>query len=144
MRDRKDTASLLKLKGVSPSLQRIAIYNYLAEKRNHPTVEMIYKELLDEIPTLSKTTVYNTLKTFVNNRLAIEILIDKNEIRYDADTSIHGHFYCERCGIIHDFTIDSKGFTDDLFDHAEIHEHHIYFRGVCNNAEFKEVMNISA
>ena len=33
---------------------------------NHPTVETIYKELIDEIPTLSKTTVYNTLKQFVN------------------------------------------------------------------------------
>ena len=39
--------------------------NYLITKRNHPTAEMIYLELVNEIAGLSKTTVYNTLNLFV-------------------------------------------------------------------------------
>ena len=50
---------------IKPSLQRLAIYSYLLEKKNHPTVDMIYSDLHPSMPTLSKTTVYNTLKLFI-------------------------------------------------------------------------------
>ena len=54
-------------------------------------MDMIYQELVRNIPTLSKTTVYNTLNLFLK-RIAVMITIDENETRYDADTSLHGHF----------------------------------------------------
>lgn len=47
---------------IKPSVQRIAIMKYLMEHRTHPTVDEIYTALSPTIPTLSKTTVYNTLK----------------------------------------------------------------------------------
>ena len=50
--------------GIHPSVQRIAIMDYLIKHRTHPTVDEVYTALSDEIPTLSKTTVYNTLKLF--------------------------------------------------------------------------------
>ena len=50
--------------GIKPSIQRIAIMDYLLTHKTHPSIEEIYLALCDEIPTLSKTTVYNTLKLF--------------------------------------------------------------------------------
>ena len=50
---------------VKPSVQRIAVMDYLMTHRTHPTVDEIYHALEKQIPTLSKTTVYNTLKLFV-------------------------------------------------------------------------------
>ena len=47
---------------IKPSVQRIAIMKYLMEHHTHPTVDEIYTALSPTIPTLSKTTVYNTLK----------------------------------------------------------------------------------
>ena len=46
---------------ISPSYQRKRIFEYMYENRNHPNVNQIYEALVKEIPTLSKTTVYNTL-----------------------------------------------------------------------------------
>lgn len=46
--------------GIKPSLQRIAIVEYLMENRIHPTADDIYHALCIQVPTLSKTTVYNT------------------------------------------------------------------------------------
>jgi len=46
--------------GVHPSYHRLKILEYLMNHRTHPTVERIPKELSKEIPTLSKTTIYNT------------------------------------------------------------------------------------
>ena len=50
--------------GFRPSLQRIAIVEYLFTHSTHPVVDTIFNELSSSIPTLSKTTVYNTLKLF--------------------------------------------------------------------------------
>ena len=62
-------------------------------------MEQIYTVLHKEIPTLSKTTVYNTLNTLIDAGLVKLITIDENETRYDIDTTTHGHFKCESCGI---------------------------------------------
>ena len=60
----------LKAHEIKPSYQRIKIFQYLVENKNHPTVDMIYKALCTEIPTLSKTTVYNTLNLFIEKQAA--------------------------------------------------------------------------
>ena len=55
-------AGKLKEKNIKPSLQRIKILEYLAGYPCHPTVDYIFNALHPEMPTLSKSTVYNTLK----------------------------------------------------------------------------------
>ena len=57
----KNTAEYLKEKGVRPSAQRVAIMKYLMEHKVHPTVDDIYNAILPDMPSLSKTTVYNVL-----------------------------------------------------------------------------------
>lgn len=128
-----DISERLKSYGISPSLQRMEIYKYLIDWNNHPTVEIIYQALTKKIPTLSKTTVYNTLKLFVDKKLVNEIIIDKNELRYDADISIHGHFMCEKSGTIYDIEIDISKINPEFFKKADIREHHIYFKGLCED-----------
>lgn len=87
---------------IRPSVQRTAIMEYLMNHKTHPTVEEIYLALNPSIPTLSKTTVYNTLNLF-SEKGAVQVLtIDDKNARYDADVSRHGHFYCRSCGKVHD------------------------------------------
>ena len=82
---------------VKPSVQRLAIMDYLLTHRTHPTIDEIYLALCHEIPTLSKTTVYNTLKLFVENGLAQMLTIDERNVCYDGDISFHAHFLCKQC-----------------------------------------------
>ncbi len=49
----------LEEEGIQPSYHRLKILEYMMNHRTHPTVDIIYKNLSKEIPTLSKTTVYN-------------------------------------------------------------------------------------
>src|SRR5690625_3948835 len=95
-------------KDIKPSYQRIKILEYLRTKKNHPTVDMIYKELVKEIPTLSKTTVYNTLNSFVKKDIARVITIEEGETRFDANTKNHGHFKCTNCNSIYDFKVNEN------------------------------------
>jgi len=128
---RQEVIGVLKDHGIKPSYQRIKIYEYLVAKRNHPTVEMIYKELAPEIPTLSKTTVYNTMKLFYSVDVVQKIMIEENEVRFDADTSIHGHFKCLSCGNVYDFPVQKNALVYGLPDGFTISEEHIYCTGYC-------------
>jgi len=119
--------------GVRPSYQRVKVFEYLIKRKNHPTVYMIYKALVKKIPSLSKSTVYNTLNLFVKKKIVIVITIEDNETRYDADTSIHGHFKCEKCGKIFDFEVNLSSLNTNSLRNIEINEHHIYFKGICHH-----------
>jgi len=127
-----DIGAYLKSHEIKPSFQRMKIFEYLITHRNHPTVEMIYKALVKEIPTLSKTTVYNTLNLFVDKKIAIVIVIEENETRYDADMEIHGHFKCEECSSVYDIDIEVEKIDIKSLDNFQINEHHLYFKGICN------------
>lgn len=62
---------------IKPSVQRIAIMDYLLAHKTHPSIDEIYLALCKDIPTLSKTTVYNTLKLFVEHGAALMLTIDE-------------------------------------------------------------------
>lgn len=118
-------------KGVKPSYPRLKILEYLIKHHNHPTADDIYSELVKEMPTLSKTTVYNTLKLFVDEDVAIPISIDGNETRYDATVDTHGHFKCGQCGKIYDFAVDLGGNIPADLKGFRIHSKNVYYRGIC-------------
>lgn len=132
------SVKLLKEKDIRPSVQRIRVLEYLQNSDNHPTVDNIYNYLVNEIPTLSKTTVYNILKLFSEKNVARAVRIGNNEARYDGNTSIHGHFKCNKCGNIYDFNINMKEFKFTGLDKFKINEHHIYLKGICKNCKIEE------
>jgi len=133
MTDINNVGEFLKKHGVKPSYQRMQIFEYLLKSRNHPTVDEIFKTLVNNIPTLSKTTVYNTLKLFADKKIVIIINIEDNETRYDTDVSNHGHFKCIKCGSVYDFNVDlSKVGIKDI-ENFNISEYHFYLKGYCNN-----------
>ena len=128
-----DIGEYLKEHSIKPSYQRMKVFQYLQENKNHPTVEMIYKALCTEIPTLSKTTVYNTLNLFIEKKIANILVIEENETRYDATMNVHGHFKCEKCGKIFDIDVDKRLLDTKNLENFEIKEQHLYFKGICQD-----------
>ncbi len=128
----------LRSKGINPSLQRIKIYQYLLKNRTHPRVEDIYAELVNEIPTLSKTTIYTTLNLFVSKGIVSKIMIEDGEVRYDIDTTPHGHFKCIKCGRVYDIDIKPSIFKDISTDGHQPIEYHFYVIGICKECLEKE------
>ena len=108
------------------------VYDYLTAMRNHPTADTVYKALLSEIPTLSKTSVYNTMDLLLEKHLVQAITIEENETRFDADISDHGHFKCSRCGEVFDFDVELSGLKHNLPESYRIDERHVYYKGVCS------------
>ena len=124
-----NTASLLMKHNIRPSIIRIMIYDFLKGTKSHPTVDEIYHRILPEAPTLSRTTVYNSVKLFSEKGLLKILPIDGVQIRYDADTAFHGHFYCENCKKVFDFELDSS--TESGLDGFNIQQKEVFYSGCC-------------
>ena len=114
-----------------PSPQRMAGMQFLLGHPTHPTAETIYTALSPNYPTLSRTTVYQTLEKLYETGLAQKIVIEDGEMRFDADTSAHGHFKCITCGSVFDFFYPKNHPFPKMEGPFEIYEQHLYYKGVC-------------
>ncbi len=121
---------------IRPSVQRTAVMEYLMNHKTHPTVDEIYLALSPGIPTLSKTTVYNTLNLFIEKGAAQMLTIDEKNTRYDADISKHAHFYCTSCGKVHDmFNLKPELFELPSNPQFTIDSVQLSYYGTCNNCK---------
>lgn len=134
----KSLQDRLEEKGLRSSHQRVKILQYLDKHRTHPTVEEIYNGLVKELPTLSKTTIYNTLQSFMEHELISGLTISGSEARFDFETKPHSHFLCKECGQVMDIEkincpCDNRG----VIDGNKIEEVHLYLKGVCKKCLVK-------
>jgi Fur family ferric uptake transcriptional regulator/Fur family peroxide stress response transcriptional regulator len=127
--------------GVKPSLQRIVIMEYLMEHLTHPTADTIFNDLYPSIPTLSKTTVYNTLKLLEEQRAIQAITIDERNQRFDADISHHAHFKCKHCGSVHDLPLKDGSFEIENQDDIILTECQVYYKGYCERCKDQFIQN---
>lgn len=123
----------LEEKGIRPSVQRMGILRYLLEHRTHPSIDEIYNHLSDSIPTLSLTTVYNTLEQFREKGLIKAISIDGKVTHYDGYTHDHAHFLCTKCrkvfDIVQDFTIPLRTIPEGF----QVSGMELYYTGICKD-----------
>jgi len=124
---------------VKPSLQRIAVMQYLRGVKTHPTADMIYSALNPEMPTLSRTTIYNTLKLLSEHGAILALNIDDKNVRYDGDIAVHAHFRCKSCGMVYDLPksfASVEGHTSiTSYEGLLITECQVYYKGYCEECK---------
>jgi Fur family peroxide stress response transcriptional regulator len=125
----EDVREYLIERGIRVSFYRLKIFEYLINEQTHPTAEEIFEVLKKEIPAISHGTVYNTLKLFLDKKIVQVVNVEKNEARYDANLSWHGHFKCLGCGQIFDVHIENLKLSG--LDGFEIYEKHLDLKGLC-------------
>lgn len=127
----RDAMGLLKDRGISPTHQRLEVLRYLLANPGHPSAEEVFAGLQGMEPPLSKASVYNILRLFEEKGLVNTLSIDARSLRYDLIIEGHGHFQCEGCGEIYNFTaaVDDSTFTG--LDGFQVKHKDIYFRGLC-------------
>ena len=129
----KELQIKLKGKGIRPSYHRLKVLEYLEKYKTHPTVDMIYEFIKKEVPTVSKTTVYNTLNSFLKMGMVIPLTISGNEIRYEYQLHPHSHFLCKKCGAVIDIDNVVSSYENKHLLGNQVDEAHLYLRGVCHD-----------
>ncbi len=97
---------------ILPTPQRLEVADILLLKPQHLSAEQIIDGLRDNGSTVSKATVYNTLKLFEKKGLIKERIVDPERRFYDSSTHPHHHFYHVDTGVLTDIAADKVKFSD--------------------------------
>ncbi len=87
--------------------QRAKILEYLKSTKSHPSAEMVYDAIKDEMPGMSLATVYRNLQHLANEGQILRFCVGK-ESRYDGDNKDHAHFVCKECDAVVDVEFDAE------------------------------------
>ncbi len=120
--------------GIKLTPQRIEIFRAVYSTDEHPSAEVIYEKLRQQMPSISVDTIYRTLATFEKLGLISRVSVLDRQSRFDANTDVHHHFVCIRCGRIKDFywpSFDASVLPPDMEQYGHIISKHIEVRGIC-------------
>ncbi len=102
----KHIADQLKQKGLAVTAQRAAVMEFLAENRDHPSPDEVYKKVKKKFSFISRATVYNTIRALTKAGVLQEVLVQQESTRVDPNVEPHHHFKCLKCGKIEDMPYD--------------------------------------
>ena len=103
--------AILERHGVRPTAQRVRIAGILLTEPRHRTAEQILETLRESQGRVSKATVYNTLKLFVDQGLLRPIHADPERCVYDSMMAPHHHFQDLDTGEMHDIRPEDLSFA---------------------------------
>ncbi len=98
-------AVLLRAQGITPTHQRVEIAAILLARPQHCSAEQLLSYLNERSASVSKATVYNTLKLFADAGLVREVIVDPSRTFFDSNTVPHQHMFNVDTGELSD--IDS-------------------------------------
>ena len=111
MKSIENTIQLFRKAGYRITPQRRAIFKILEPDASHPNAESVYEKVRKEMPDISRTTVYNTLKEMTDlGVLDLVSSVSDNTLRYDLNTGHHNHLQCLSCRRIIDIDFDLQDF----------------------------------
>ncbi|MBI5325335.1 MAG: transcriptional repressor [Ignavibacteriae bacterium] len=121
--------------GLKATVQRLVILEALTNNYSHPTAESIYKQIKKDYPSISLSTVYNTLEVFRQCGIIRIVNTDSITARYDSVTDMHHHIFVENDNKIKDYynpeldKILKKFFSKNKIPNLEINDIQLQIRG---------------
>jgi len=128
--------ALCRREGFRRTHQRTAIFRELARTDEHPDAETLYRQVHEQVPAVSRDTVYRTLATLEDHGLVRRAEILGGPARYDANTERHHHFVCTVCGAVKDFrseALDTLPIPRSAKALGRVDSAHVQVRGVCSD-----------
>src|SRR4051812_39909340 len=98
----KDIAQRLRDRGIQPSAQRVAVARYALVTEDHPSADEVWAEVRRRFPMISRATVYNTLKLFVEKGILARHVLAEGRVVFDPKVERHHHFVDDESGRIDD------------------------------------------
>jgi Fur family peroxide stress response transcriptional regulator len=124
--------------GMTPTIQRVAVLEYLESTNSHPTADQVLSAIREKYPSLSRATVYNTLEALTKAGAILKLSIDTPAARYDADLEPHGHFRCRLCGKLEDIDLPDISCLEEKVSGHRVETIHAYAYGICSDCGKRE------
>ena len=102
-----DLALRVRSRGWRVSAQRRAVVDVFTGDHVHLTADEILRQARQELPEISRATVYNTLADLVEMGELLVVSAGDGPKRYDPNVARpHHHLICTRCGELKDVIPD--------------------------------------
>jgi Fe2+ or Zn2+ uptake regulation protein len=130
-----DLALRVRRHGWRMSAQRRAVVDVFTGEHVHLTADEILLRARQDLPEISRATVYNTLADLVDMGELLAVSAGDGPKRYDPNVGCpHHHLMCTRCGELKD--VVPEGLEALNLSVAELHGYRlvgvdITFRGLC-------------
>ena len=124
--------------GLAATHQRFVIYRTLVESKDHPSPELVYDRVREEIPSISQATVYKNIHTFVDIGLLREVNRLHQTNRLDANLDQHHHLICVRCEKVtdlYDDQLDAARARDESPGGFQVLNYQVEAYGVCPDCQ---------
>ena len=110
----------LRRAGLRVTSQRVAVCEYLAQTKVHPTTFQVFDSVRKRHPEISQATVYNTLNTLRDLGAIVEISAGTEHTRYEPDPSPHINLFCLRCHQVSDLqdNVSPDVLMDNIFQNT--------------------------
>lgn len=105
MRSPTELTELFRDRGLKVTPQRQCIFRALHGSGMHPTAETVHARVVEEMPTVSLRTVYQTLKELVDMGEIHQLDLGTGSSRFDPNVGAHHHLVCSRCGKVRDLEV---------------------------------------
>lgn len=112
------------------TVQKDIIHQTLCRMHNHPTAAMVFEEVHQTHPTISRSTVYRVLGQMADEGTILRLGLSGSDARFDGNVHQHGHVMCRKCGVISD--IPAVPIQDPEETHGFlIEDYAVEYRGLC-------------
>ena len=120
--------------GLRMTVQKRHILEVLLGMDGHPTVDRIYERVVEQLPGVSRTTVYRILDSFVKAGVARKVEHPGPAVRFDPNLDRHHHLVCVECDRVIDLedpSLDELPVTAAAETGFQVLDYSVYFRGLC-------------
>jgi Fur family transcriptional regulator, iron response regulator len=107
--NKESLAQMLREHGIMPTHQRMEIAYVLFGRQEHLSADRVMALVNERHPETSRATVYNTLRLFVERKMAREVIVNPSRVFYDPNAGAHYHMYEVESGQLTD--IDAASVT---------------------------------
>ncbi|MDD6363388.1 MAG: transcriptional repressor [Lachnospiraceae bacterium] len=116
------------------SRQRTAIWDYIKDRKDHPTADMVYEGVRKDYPKISLGTVYRNLMLMKDIGKIRTVEVGDGAIHFDPNVSEHDHFICSCCGKVIDIDGEDIARIKELASRnfsGRIDGYSAFFYGIC-------------
>ena len=119
--------------GVRPTIHRIHIAQYVLDEADHPTADNVLAWASQNLPKVSRATVYNTLRELSQAGLIREFRFPQvSKTVYDKNTKHHFHFYDQASDSFLDLNAESVKVDIQLPPSYKVNSVDILISGKCS------------
>lgn len=120
------------------TVQQNIVYRTLCDMHNHPTAEMVFKQIRGEHPSIGRATVFRILGRMAEDGRILRVPNDSGADSFDHNTEEHCHVRCIKCGKVDDVNMKKKPNPEADIEAAsgyQISGYYLVFSGICQKCD---------